>query len=106
MRSKCRYQNGRSPSSSPSSAKPEAEPADEEHSLSQRISDGEYLVTVDHPMEKGHYISFIASASDGSVQLAKKYPEGSPEARFRIDGAKWLYFYCNRHGLFRAKPGK
>ncbi|MBQ4452128.1 MAG: helix-turn-helix domain-containing protein [Clostridia bacterium] len=84
----------------------EAEPADEEHSLSQRISDGEYLVTVDHPMEKGHYISFIASASDGSVQLAKKYPEGSPEARFRIDGAKWLYFYCNRHGLFRAKPGK
>ena len=35
-------------------------------------------------------------------ELRKLYPEGNAEARFKIGGTRYLYYYCNRHGLFRA----
>ena len=54
-------------------------------------------------MSKEHYISFLAAVSDMGVQLVKLYPEGGAEARFRIQRVKYIYFYCNRHGLFRQK---
>ena len=54
-------------------------------------------------MTKGHYVSFLAAVSDGSVQLAKLYPEGPAQARFRIDGVRRVYACCNRHGLFETK---
>ena len=78
----------------------EAEPADAAHGLRVETVEDEYWVTVDHPMTKDHYISFLAAASDHGVQLVKLYPEGNAEARFRIDGVRRLYGYCNRHGLF------
>ena len=65
--------------------------------------ENEYYVSVDHPMEKGHYISFLAAVSGHGVQLVKLYPEGSAEARFRIDGVRYVYAYCNRHGLYRVR---
>ena len=81
----------------------EAEEPDPEHPIRVEILEGEYYVTVDHPMTKEHYISFIAAASGHGMQLVKLYPEGSAEARFRIDRVDWFYAYCNRHGLFRLK---
>ena len=80
----------------------EAEPADEAHSIKVEIVEDEYYVTVDHPMEKDHYLSFIAAVSDHGVQFQKLYPEGGAEARFRIDRVAAFYVCCNRHGLFRA----
>ena len=80
----------------------EAEPADGEHAVSKEIAEDEYFVSVDHPMTKEHYISFLAAVSDFGVQLVKLYPEGNAEARFKIDRVKTLYAYCNRHGLFRV----
>ena len=79
----------------------EAEPADEEHAIRKVIAEDEYFVSIDHPMTKEHYISFLAAVSDFGVQLVKLYPEGNAEARFKIDRVKTLYAYCNRHGLFR-----
>ena len=32
--------------------------------------------------------------------MIKLYPEGSAEARFKINGVKKILFYCNREGLF------
>ena len=81
----------------------EAEAPDEEHAIRVEIVENEYYVSVDHPMEKGHYISFLAAVSGHGVQLVKLYPEGSAEARFRIDGVRYVYAYCNRHGLYRVK---
>ena len=81
----------------------EPEAGDEEHRIEVRRVEDEYLVTVDHPMAKGHYVSFLAAVSDGSVQLAKLYPEGPAQARFRIDGVRRVYACCNRHGLFETK---
>ncbi len=81
----------------------EAEPADEAHPIRFDVVEDEYYVTLDHPMTKDHYISFLAAVSDNGVQFVKLYPEGAAEARFKIDRVKTIYAYCNRHGLFWKK---
>lgn len=82
----------------------EPEPADPAHSIRVEIMEDEYYVTVEHPMSKEHFISFLAAVSDQGTQLVKLYPEGNAEARFKIDRVTRLYAYCNRHGLFEMKP--
>lgn len=84
----------------------EPEPADAEHPIRVEIVEDEYYVSLAHPMEREHCISFLAAVSDRGVQLIKRYPEEPAEARFRIDGVDRIYVFCNRHGLFEAKPGK
>ena len=76
--------------------------SDIEHSLNVETVEDEYYVTMNHPMTKEHYISFIAAVSDQGVQLVKLYPEGNAEARFKISRVRKLYAYCNRHGLFEV----
>ena len=83
----------------------EAEAADAEHAMRVEVVEDEYYVTLDHPMTKDHYISFLAAASDQGVQLVRLYPEGNAEARFKIDRVKRLYACCNRHGLVRCQCG-
>ena len=78
----------------------EIETEDKEHIIHCEIVEDEYFVTVNHPCEKDHYISFLAAVSDNRVQFIKLYPEGNAEARFKISGVKRIYAYCNRHGLF------
>ena len=80
----------------------EAEAPDDEHSLKVETVEDEYYVTMNHPMTKEHYISFIAAISDDGVQLIKLYPEGDAQARFKISRVRKFYAYCNRHGLFEV----
>ena len=35
-------------------------------------------------------------------EVRKLYAEGNAEARFKISRTKYLLYYCNVHGLFRA----
>lgn len=78
----------------------EAEDAGGAHTAAVERVEDEYLVRIEHPMTKRHYISFIAALSPDRVQLVKLYPEWSAEARFKIHGVKKLLFYCNRDGMF------
>ena len=32
--------------------------------------------------------------------MVKLYPQGNAEARFKLNGVKKIYLYCNRSGLF------
>lgn len=80
----------------------EAESPDNEHSLNVETIEDEYYVTLNHPMTKEHYISFIAAISDQGVQLVKLYPEADAQARFKISRVRKIYAYCNRHGLFEV----
>lgn len=80
----------------------ESEPADAEHPIAVELIEDEYCVTVEHPMSKEHFISFLAAVSDQGIQFVKLYPEGNAEARFKRSRVKKLYAYCNRHGLFHA----
>jgi len=81
----------------------EAEEPDEAHKLVRESFDGEYLFSIPHDMRKDHYISFMACVATGRFDLVKLYPEGAPAARFYPRGGGYLYWYCNRHGLFREK---
>ncbi len=80
----------------------EAEEPDETHRISIEISDGDYYVTIDHPMEKSHYISFFCMIHADRAELVKLYPEQSCACRLLKKGRGILYAYCNRHGLFRV----
>jgi len=79
----------------------EAETCDASHQARIEIVEDEYYFTVSHEMSKTHYISFVAAVQSDGYEIRKLYPEGSAEARFKIRGTKAVYYYCNRHGLFR-----
>lgn len=81
----------------------EAEEADEAHCPRIETVEDERFITLDHPMDKSHYISFLAFATADRFQLVKLYPEGSAEARISLRGRGTLYFYCNRHGLMKRR---
>ena len=78
------------------------EDEDEEHAISVSYDDGELLAALSHPMEKDHYITCLLAVSDNGCQFIKLYPEGEAMARFRPERVKWIYAYCNRHGMFRV----
>ena len=78
----------------------EPETQDSAHEIRVESVEDEYYVTVSHPMEKGHFISFLAAVSDRGVQFVKLYPQENAEARFKRSCVKTIYAYCNRHGLF------
>ena len=82
----------------------EAEEADDDHGICIENVEDEHFVTVDHPMTKQHYISFLAYVTSDRLQFVKLYPEGNPETRLQLRGFGMLYWYCNQHGLFKKKP--
>lgn len=79
----------------------EAEEADDGHAITiEHVEDEQYL-TIHHAMTKEHYISFVAFVTSDRFQMVKLYPEGNAQARMQLWGRGTLYFYCNKHGLFK-----
>ena len=81
----------------------EAEDPDDAHRLTVEQVEDEHFLSVSHPMTKEHFISFVAFVTDHRMQLVKFYPEGNAQARLQRTGKGCLYYYCNRHGLFKQK---
>lgn len=81
----------------------EAEDVDNNHQITIEKVEDEHFVTVNHPMTKEHFISFIAYLTSDRVQLVKFYPEGNAETRLNFRGGGYLYIYCNKHGLMKKK---
>ena len=81
----------------------EAEEGDEDHGVSIEKVEDEHFITVHHPMTKQHFISFVAFVTADRLQLVKLYPEGDAQTRLQLRGMGCLYYYCNRHGLFKKK---
>ena len=79
----------------------EAEEHDPDHTLAIENVEDEQYITFSHPMTKEHFISFAAFVTCDRVQTVKFYPEGSAGTRMQLRGMGQLYWYCNRHGLFR-----
>lgn len=71
-----------------------------EHLIHAEMIEDEWFVTVDHPMEKDHYITALVLATADRLLLTKLYPEQGAQARFKRCGKGVLYACCNRHGLF------
>ena len=81
----------------------EAEAPDGDHSVPIENVEDEHFLTIHHPMTKQHFISFAAFVTCDRIQVVKFYPEGNAETRMQIRGMGTLYYYCNRHGLFKQK---
>ena len=84
----------------------EAEAEDDDHAVIIESVEDEHFITVRHPMTKQHYISFVAYVTSDRIQMVKLYPEGNAETRLQLRGMGYLYYYCNRHGLFKKNPKK
>ena len=78
----------------------QAEETDENHMIFVERVEDEYYVRLEHDMTKSHYISFLAALGADRIQMVRLYPEGNPEARFKMNGVKQIVFYCNRDGLY------
>ncbi len=81
----------------------ETEESDEDHAITIEAVEDEHFITILHPMTKEHYISFIAYETSDRLQLVKLYPESNAQTRLQLRGMGYVYYYCNRHGLFRKK---
>ena len=81
----------------------EVEAEDDTHRIHAERIETEWYVTLDHPMEKRHYIAFLALVSADRAQIVRLYPEQNAETRFFLRGHGQLYAYCNHHGLFRIR---
>ncbi len=73
---------------------------DGEHALEISTVEDEWFITSSHTMEKEHYISFLAFATDNRLQIIKQYPEWNSAARIPILRHGVLLWYCTRDGLF------
>lgn len=80
-----------------------AEETDDSHKITIEKVEDEHFVTVYHDMTKEHFISFICYLTTDRVHFIKLYPEGNAETRINLRGGGHLYFYCNKHGLFKKK---
>lgn len=57
---------------------------------------------IEHPMEKEHYIMWIAQVSDNTTTRIRLYPEQGTEVRFKYIPKSTVYAYCNKHGLWKT----
>ena len=81
----------------------EAEESDGDHGISVEKMENDWYITMDHPMTKGHYITFFAYVTSDRILLQRTYPEQECALRFPRMGFGQLYAYCNHHGLFQVK---
>lgn len=57
---------------------------------------------IEHPMEKEHYIMWIAQVADNITTRIRLFPEQETTVRFRYIPNATLYAYCNKHGLWKT----
>ena len=83
--------------------------ATEKHVPVYEIENDEIIVKIGevaHPMEKDHYITWIAQVSDTRTERVRLFPEQDAVARLKYIPGATLYAYCNKHGLWSSKVTK
>lgn len=75
----------------------------EKHIPNYEIVEDEISVTLNHVMEKEHYIEWIALVFENKEVMVKLYPEQDACARFPYIKGSTLYAYCNNHGLWKSE---
>lgn len=74
--------------------------ASEAERLSVERIENDYYITAAHPMEKAHFISFVALATGDSLLLRRQFPEWELQTRIPAIAHGRLLWHCTRHGLF------
>ena len=73
----------------------------EKHVPNYEKVEDEIFVTVNHVMEKEHFIEWVALVADNKEYMVRLYPEQNAECRFPYIPGSILYAYCNKHGLWK-----
>ena len=73
----------------------------EKHIPTYEKVEDEIFVKVNHPMEKEHYIEWVALVKDNKEYVVNLYPEQNAECRFKYIPGSTIYAYCNKHGLWK-----
>lgn len=79
-----------------------AQPIDDKHRPTMTDIEGETYLTVQHPMEKSHFIRFIACVGSERVLLVRLYPEQGAEMRIPHMARCKLLICCSEDGLFEC----
>lgn len=76
------------------------QPIDDNHLLTIEPVEDELFITINHPMTKEHYISFVSYVTFDSIYTVKLYPEQNPEFRFpNLRNGKFV-IGCINDGVF------
>lgn len=70
------------------------------HRLRAEAVEDEWFLTAEHPMEKGHFLSFVAFVTGERCLLIRTYPEWEMQVHIPRRGHGKLLHYCTEHGLF------
>lgn len=68
--------------------------------LDVEILENTYYISSGHPMQREHFISFVALLTGDTLLLRKQYPEWDLQVRLPQFAHGQLLWYCTRHGLF------
>jgi len=75
----------------------------EKHVPNYEIKYKRILITVDHVMEKDHYIEWIMIENDKEFYIKKLTPGEKAEAEFDLIDNATIYAYCNKHNLWKKE---
>lgn len=67
------------------------------------IDSNEIYISIEHPMTKDNYISFIAYHTDFGYEVKELYPEGNAEARLHFTKKGRIQFFIKNEGLYEIK---
>lgn len=73
--------------------------AEEGEMLTVHLVEDDWYITSEHPMDKEHYISFVALASGDRLQIIKQYPEWNLNVRIPKREHGMLIWYSTDYGL-------
>lgn len=82
---------------------PDESSVQENHKINVEVSDNELFVSLNHPMTKNHFISWVACVGLDYMNLVKLYPEQNAMVRFPFKKRCSIFAFCNQHGLFEIK---
>ena len=74
--------------------------SDERHKLNVEIIETDYYLTTAHPMERDHYITFVALITADGLTMKKLYPQWDMQARIPFRKHGRLVWHCSKDGLF------
>jgi len=64
------------------------------------VVEDEYFVTLDSPMTKENFVTFVSVKSFDKYLVIRLYPEQDTTVRFKYIPGATIYAYCNKHGLW------
>lgn len=67
--------------------------------LHVEVIENDFYPTTEHPVERDHYISFVALLTVDTVVMKKLYPEWGLQVRIPVVAHGQILWHCNQHGL-------